>query len=375
MRPALILAAVFFVVPAAAQESLRKVELTEQDIDASGGTDVAAVLQKAVGDGGVDLALPCGRFLVASTVELPSRTSLQGKGRCTVLLMAHNAAPTRLQRAYMPGASGAQRSVFTNRAPGDSGIVIRGISIDGTKSPTHGQMISFYRASKVLIDDIRLLGSGTPSSQDGVSFVSSSDFSVKNSFCKSFTNACFDVWGGSRNFKIFDNVVEGDGVLTYGILVNGLTTDNQSANSSGGAITGNKITNTKDLGIGAYGLCSPDRRSCGVVSNVSIENNQIDGVTKYHGILVGNASDIVISGNTIRGAAGDGVRVSAQNKGGETTNVLVEKNQISGPAGSLAGVSVGTGADRPLNIRIPQNNSITGYARTTRIAPLPKTSE
>lgn len=354
------------------QESLRKLEFGVQESDASGNTDVASVLQKAVGDGGVELVLPCGRFLIGSAVELPSRTTLLGKGRCTVFLMAHDAAPTRLQRTSMPGASGAQRSIFTNRAPGDAGITIRSISIDGSQTPANGQMISFYRASKIVIDDVSFLGSGTPRTQDGVSFVSSSEFVIKNSYCDNFSNACYDVWGGSKDFEIYGNVANGRDVLNYGILVNGLTTDNQPATSSNGSIYRNRINGTKGLGIGIYGLCSPDRNACGTVSNVSVEDNQIDGVSKYHGIMTGNSSDIIISHNQIRGVAGDGVKVSAQNKGGQTTNVVVEKNQITGTAGSATGVSVGTGLDRPANIRVLQDNSITGYAQPMRIAPLPK---
>lgn len=346
----------------------RSVDLTPEDLDATGASDVAPFLQKTVEPGGVRVTLPCGVFLVAAAVELPGGTQIAGKGDCTVMKLARTAAPSRLQAQHMPGASGAQRSIFTNRAAGDSGIVVRNLVADGRDSPANGQLISFFRASDVLVERINFIGAGTPATQDGVSFVSSSHYVVRNNRCANFTNACYDNWGGDSDFQIVDNFVDGRGVLTYGVLVNGITTDHKVATTSNFVVRGNKIQNVKELGIGAYGLCSPDRKTCGVVRGATIEGNEIAGVSRYHGILVGNGSDVRVSRNVIRAAAGDGVRISAQDKGGVTRDILVEDNTIESASAKGAAVSVGSGADSVSNVQV-QGNRLRGYARPVKVAP------
>lgn len=342
------------------------VTLTSADLDVSGQSDVAPAIQRVVSDGGVSVALPCGTFLVTSAIELPSNTQIEGQGACTVLKMDAQAKPARLQAGHMPGASGAQRSIFTNRTPGDTNIVVRALVVDGRDSPANGQLISFFRASHVLVEGVRFVGAGTPKTQDGVSFVASSDYTVRNNVCTNFTNACYDNWGGDKNFQITNNFVDGKGVLTYGILVNGITTDYRPGTSANFVIRDNKIHNVKELGIGAFGLCSKDRSVCGTIYQATIDSNLIDGVSKLHGIMVGNGSAINVSRNVIRGAAGNGVRVAAQNKGGETQNVVVEDNVIDAGSGKDAAISVGSGSDMADDIRV-QRNRLTGYLRPLRI--------
>lgn len=350
-----------------ASAQVRTITLTSENLDVSGTNDVAAVLQSKIGDGSVKINLPCGTLLVASAIELPSGTQIEGSGTCTVMKMSSHAKATELQAKYMSGASGVQRSVFTNRAPRDANIVVRKLAVDGRASPASGQMISFFGVSHVLIEDVYLMGAGTPATQDGISFVASSDYVVRHNFCVNFTNACYDNWGGDSNFQITSNYIDGSRVLTYGILVNGITTDYKSATSANFIIKGDTIYNVKELGIGAYGLCSTDRTVCGSVVWVTIEGNYIYGVSKLHGIMVGNGSKIRIAHNVINGAAGDGVRIAAQNIGGRTEDVVVVDNVINAHPEAGAAIAVGSGNDLISNIQVLRNH-LTGYSRPLSIA-------
>jgi hypothetical protein len=334
------------------------------------GKNVASLMQERIDKDGY-LQLPCGVFEVQAAVQLGSGTRVQGAGHCTVLKMARSMPPATLHAMFVPKASKTLRAIFTNRLPGDSNIIVRDLTLDGAASPGNAHLISFYRASNVLVEGVRFLGAGSDAVQDGVSMIASSDYVVRRNTCSKIRNACYDQWDGSERFEISDNVVEGGDLLTYGILINGISTAYTDATTSNFTVRGNRISAVRHLGIGAYGLCSPDMSLCGVVTDGVIERNEINGVREYYGIWVGNARRVTVTGNTIRDAKREAIRVASQNSGGQTGGVAVRANAIFGSGGG-PGITIGTNVDRTSDVRVELNN-VTGYRVTVKVAPSTRT--
>ena len=330
------------------------------------GQDASQILRARL-DATGSIRLPCGTFEIGSTIELKSGTRVQGSGSCTVLKMLRSMPPAALHAKFVPKASKTLRAIFTNRAPGDSNIVIENLTLDGAASPGNAHLISFYRASNVRVEGVNFIGSGNDAVQDGISMIASTDYVVRGNTCTRIRNACYDQWDGSKRFDIIDNIVDGGYLLTYGILVNGISTAYAKATTSNFRVSGNRILAVRHLGIGAFGLCSPDRSTCGMVTDGIIDRNLIDGVSDYYGIWIGNAKHVKVAENKIKASNKEAIRVASQNAGGYTRNILVRDNVVCGSSEG-PGINVGTGADFAVDVRV-ERNLVRGYSRAVKVAP------
>jgi Right handed beta helix region len=96
-------------------------------------------------------------------------------------------------------------------------------------------------------------------------------------------------------------------------------------------VTNNTIKNVGATGIwaeGGWNKRTGTEATYGVVKNVSILNNTIEGVTRFHGIRVSDAEEITIAHNRVSSVA-DAAFVSVTEYDGEQSNLIITDNQFS----------------------------------------------
>jgi hypothetical protein len=319
------------------QSALKKdVYLSEfKGVDATGATDSWAGIQAAIDSGAAKLNFPCGVYMISRTIELRSDVEIVGQGDCTIVrpFSSIDGNPS-WKKLGVEQPKGHPASVFANAdwSNGNNNIAVSNIVLDGSAGTGGGRRIylgAFYKVSSARINRVRFIGGGNNDVQIGAAFINSRNFSISNCVSDNERSACYGVWDGSRNFRITNNVCNGGGIASGGIVINGLSTDSRPNTSQDGIIANNTISNTQDTGIFVGGLWNgiTSNPVYGSVSNVTIENNTVDGVSHYHGILISDASNIRVVGNVVKSIARQGIRIGSQFLG-MTSDVWVEKNVV-----------------------------------------------
>jgi hypothetical protein len=338
-----------------------------QKADIATGTpvlDVASAIQTAIGSGNKKVVFPCGTYLVASAITLPSKTEIAGAGPCTIIKesasMAQNSSWSDFSSAPYP------KNIFANAdwAAGNTNIYLHDITLDGTAGPNNTHLASFYRSSDIVVERVRFIGDGSTDIQDGVSFPFSSNYKVLHNYCYNIANACYDQWRGSHDFVIADNIADGNGILDYPILVNGLNSSVPDTVTYNGTITGNVIINAKSFGINTTGLYDVTGTVRGIVKNITITGNVIRGVTDFYGIRVGDSANVVVSGNVIENTGRDCIRIGAQIGHTSSTSNTTVSNNICKNANTVASatvdaITVANAADHTSLL----NNTVSGTAQ------------
>lgn len=303
-------------------------------IDASGSSDSAPHINEAIRGGGRVLELPCGTYLVKSGITAPSRTELKGSGPCTKIKVSP-ALAQNYNIAQMPGGRADFASVFSNEnfVAGNSNIHIHNLTVDasdGLHEKKFVHLIFMYNSTEVLIDNVTLIGAKGLSVQDGVAFVKSSYFEVRNSKSESVANACYDVWGGSHDFSIHNNICDGDGKVEYGILLNGLVNSNEKGVTHAATVNNNEVRNVRGIGIWIGGLWNQSEKSplFGLVKDLRVAGNLVENVALRSGIAVTDSEDIQIEDNRIHNVGANGIAVSSQFTGA-SSRIDISRNMIS----------------------------------------------
>lgn len=145
-------------------------------------------------------------------------------------------------------------------------------------------------------------------------------------------NACYDNWGNSSDFLIDRNYCDAASVAsTYGVLLTGMNTDWTPALIQNARVTNNVIKNVGATGIwveGGWNKRKGTEATYGVVKNVSVLGNSVEGVTRFHGMRVSDAQNITISNNRVSGVA-DAAFVSVSEYDGEQSNLTITDNEFS----------------------------------------------
>ena len=304
-------------------------------VDPTGATDSSLGILAAIGSGGHKVVFPCGTYVVSQVLLLPSNTEISGSGTCTIVKASLTISANTQWYTVLPGHVAINIFANADFANGNSNISVHDITLDASSVFMH--IASFVHSNHITIANIRFLGGIGVPTNDAISFVGSSYYSITNSYCSNVANACYDQWDGSHDFVISNNIADGGGSARHGILINGLssgnaTYHNQSNTTFNGMVTGNTITNTKSLGIAAYGLCSSYGPVCGTVHDITISNNTVDTVSNtisglsYFGILV-DGTDMVVTGNIIKNTYQSAIWIGRGNTA--TTRVTVTNNTIS----------------------------------------------
>jgi len=306
-----------------------------EGIDLTGQHDNAPIIQRALKSSGQALQFPCGVFLLAATILLPSNTTVLGNGTCTVLKTSStiegNPNWRYLNIIFPPGYPAG---VFANSdwQQGTSNIVVRDVVLDGSNGTNGGRrlyLVAFYKTDSISIERVRFIGSKSNDVQVGAAIISASKFSLIDNFAEGMRSACYGIWDGSHDFIIAGNECDGRSISSGGITVNGLSTSNESNTSYNGVIANNMVRNTKDTGVFVGGLWNGSKEApvYGDVRSVTIENNQIENVSTFHGVLVSDARDVSVTGNTVRGIGREGIRVGSQFRG-ITSGIVLRNNSV-----------------------------------------------
>lgn len=298
--------------------------------------DDAGSISRELRRAGGKLRLGCGRFLIAKTILLPSNSELAGSGDCTVLKLAPGIEPN-VNWHHVPATypNGYPGNILSNEdyEKGNIAIRVHDLVIDGTAG-TDGKrrvhLAAFYKVSDVNIERVRFLGSRTPDVQDGVAFVASSRYLVQHSEGFGLWNACFDQWDGSHDFVVSKNICDGESSSNYGVLVNGISTAHTYNLTYNGIIAANVIRRINNVAVFVGGLWNNSRSTpvYGRVDNVRVSENRVEKVLRFHGILISDATNILVADNYVSGIAREGIRVGSQFRG-NTSNITVRKNSIT----------------------------------------------
>lgn len=354
---------------------LKKIDAIAAGADPTGGRDSAAALAAAIAPGGVSLSIPCGTYRLLANVPVLSDTEILGAGDCTRLLIDPGMAPNLLFTKVLASTTNV-RSVFSNAdfEAGNSRIAIANLRVVAPKPLIQGQYhaFSFYRAAHVTVDHTSVEGAGTVHDGNHTVFISSRAFRFTNNRHTGGGNeGSFDIWDGAEDFVVSNNDCDGGGAIQRCFTVNGLSSGKASAHlryvaktTSNGILSKNVAKNVKNVGIMIVGLYNAGPPPVyGHVSGVKVRDNLVDGVTKFHGVWIGEADNVEAVGNTIRHAASSCIYVASGGPKGQTSHIDLIGNRCedSGGAGAIV---IGNTADAPDHVLLDRNEISSQGAAT-----------
>jgi hypothetical protein len=276
------------------------------------------------------VVLTCGTFTITNPIAIPSLSDLEGSGPCTII-------------------KGSNINLITNAntSAGNGWIYLHDLQLSFGTMTSNAKLAVFQKASQVSVHHVIYNGDGTSHTQDDLAFVGSDHYLVENNWAYGSANACFDNWGGSHDFVIHGNHCVGNSFTPYGVLVNGLDTNDAVDTTYNGVVSDNDINSVTSVGVWAGGLYDAGSGHYGVVRAISIKGNIVDTVTSLHGIEVSDGIDISVVGNILRNLGSEGIRVGSQNTG--TTSVINVSNNIidnaNVTAGGFSAIHITGGAD------------------------------
>lgn len=309
-----------------------------------------------------NVVLPCGTFVVTETIRMPSGSSLRGAGDCTVLAASPSLAPSTEWRK-IKGASAQTNMMVTNDdfQNGNSNFSISNLTVDASKYARKGHIFGFYKVSNVKISHVRFVGGRNPNVFDGVAFVNSKSYQVLGNVCAQVKTACFDNWGGNSDLVISGNKIEGAADFSsYGVLVNGINTDDTPNTTRNAKIVGNRISSVSQ-GIFVGGLRMKNGQH-GAIENIIIRDNIIDSVD-YHGIRVSDGHAVTVVENSVDGAGRNCLLVGSEGGGGQTDDISVYRNKFSGCASKDSNADAVTLYSGASNVKYRQNSIAPGAQR------------
>jgi hypothetical protein len=332
---------------------------------AGGGTaDGSAYINSMLAEHGSIYIPNCATVIMANSAAMPDGSSIDGGG-CATLKMSASMAPNTAMYSAIPGAAPSLRTLIANATPviGNSKITVKNLTLDGALSPGNGHLVFFYKAGNVVFENNTCVGPGNGNIQDCVAFVNSNNYRVVKNYCHGVGNACYDQWDGSHDFVIMENYGDGEGIDSYCILVNGISTAFTTNTTYNGTITGNACKNLTQVGIWVGGLYQSSNGVVGDVRKVSVTGNTIDTVTSVHGIYVSDASDIAVANNIVRAAGRSCIRIGSQKpSGGTTDNITVTSNVFDACNSAGVGANAIYITTNASHVMV-SNNSIVGSAQ------------
>jgi hypothetical protein len=368
--------------PAMAEErrsmtAMETVNAVKAGADPSGIKDAAPMLSAAVARGGVTLVIPCGLFRLKANVPLPSHTEVVGAGPCTELRIDPEMAPNERFAIVVPAFTNV-RSAFSNAdfQHGNTDISIRNLRVTAPVPLLRGQYhaFSFYKADHVTVDRTVVEGAGSNHDGNHTVFIDCHNFRfTHNRHTGGGLEGSFDIWDGSSDFEVRHNYCNGGKKVHRCFTINGLSSGNEAQGyghaaktTSNGIVSDNIATDVTNVGIMVVGLYSQGPSNVyGHLHDIVVSRNLVDGVTRFHGIWVGEADDVKVLGNTIRNAAASCIYVASA-KAGDTENIAIDRN-ICENSGRDGAIVIGNSQDAPAHV-ILSNNSILGTNPAYRYA-------
>ena len=240
-------------------------------------------------------------FMVTNAIATPSNTTLYGDGWASVIktvTMANGGSGNGQRIIAIEGVSNVN---VRDLALDNSGITVfssgnRAINASGSSNYTIERV--YAKVNGALIGSI---GCSNYRVINNEIFFSSSDSAAHN-------NGMIDNWGGSNNFLIHGNHINGNSIGQYGVLVTGLATDGTTATPCFQfTISNNRINNCSQNGIwvqGRSGLCY----------EFAVSNNVVDTAV-FYGIAGSDSYDFTVNGNVVKNTGSNNLRLFNETPG------------------------------------------------------------
>ncbi len=290
----------------------------------------------------MNLELPCGTYLLARALALPSHTELYGAAKfCVVIKMKQDMAanPELKNVANRTEYTAFNKTVISNAdfKAGNTDISVHDMSIDraGVSDKRVVWLAFFYNVTGLNVERVKFVGSDSVPQSGGVGMLGdSAHIVVKSSSFSALQGggACFGVWDGTRDVLAQNNDCDGSGTLNFGIQANGRATAAGTFRSAGDIkFINNEVRDVRVVSIDIDGLCSA-KRQCGEVVGAQVLGNDIEKSGVW-GVRVGHASHVGVANNRIRDIQRDGIAVVDQVDAAMVTlhDVAVERNTIENP--------------------------------------------
>lgn len=297
--------------------------------------DDTAGLQRALHDGYA--FLPCGSYRLTQALTMPTNSTLQGMGPCSVLVL--DARLPQYAPFPAPVWFGLTNSDYVG---GNGGLTVRDVTIDA-RAVNYGNTHSlhFRNTVDVLVEHVTTYGGG-----DGVALTHSRNWVVRQCHIHAASNAGLDSWDDNQGGVFEGNTIHGEGIGEIGIL---------STDGNGIKILGNTVRDTLSHGIWFQGLCA----TCRATDSQAIGNTMLGAMLM--GIRTSEADGIIIAENVIEGAQWGIASFGEYVQGG--TNGVIRGNILRniapyaaivlgyGSTGWTIGGNVGIGGNTTLQIQ------------------------
>lgn len=317
------------------------VVITGAGIDPTGATDSAAAIQAKINTAatlGAKAYLPEGTYTLATRLNLPTNTELEGAGHTSVLhFTMTTVAENCIQNTDYAGASG-----------GNTNIRIRNLTIQGS-------------------------GDGTPSGGgtvvSGIIFRHCTDVEITG--CKFYRVQGVSVgWQGVARGRFANNVVHEGGRGGFVVWGHGTIVRTEDI-----ACVGNTFYKLGDDAIAAQGnspatSAAAQPRRFTFTGNTVYGASSVDATPAGRGVLIRGVAEVVISNNTISDTAYSGIYLSHDDQGGvwNSVDVAITGNTVlrSGSTGDATQPRIGIRCDRVVGLIVAGNN--IGYGSESGIS-------
>lgn len=328
---------------------------------------------------------------VENILAYGAATTNTGAQNVIAIQAAIDAAELSGRPVYIPGGTFLTDDVLLLRdnvtmfGIGDTSIISSPVLASGGAGYGHRQL-QIENISGVTIRDLCLDASGMTSWASGMRSIlahDSSDYTIRNIRfktpgaatasigCDNYRiegntveiistdgtakhDGVIDQWGGCSYFTIHDNIVHGNSIGHYLVLVTGEDTDGTPTANFNFSIQDNTLLGAQDVGIWINGRE-------GANADFTIDGNLVQGVTDFFGIAVADSVRGIVSNNVIRSIGLNGIRLYEETGAGGITgavSVTVDGNNLSS-CNELLSTSVEDGAAIAVVNTSSQFNTIT----------------
>lgn len=262
--------------------------------------DTASIQAAAAASIGKMLFFPKGTYLITNGIEIYSNTWVKGEGRQSVI---------KSNNLYNGGTNQGQRQFSLLNV---DGVRISDLMFDNSGITTFlagVRCITAYNCTNYIVEKCYFLTCGAAvASMLGSNFrILNNDIYISATDSVAHHDGIIDQWWGCNNFQIRGNVIKGNAIGLYGILVTGQQSDGATAATVYDfQITGNKVYSVRDAGIWSMGRN-------GLAYSVQITGNLVDTVAQYYGVAVTETNDFDVSGNVIKNTKYCGIRCYREN--------------------------------------------------------------
>lgn len=283
------------------------------------GTNASQTINNAINSGD-SICLVSALYEIDVSIAMDSGTYLFSMGQAIIQPKAN--FPTY---DGFDSPTSAKIAIRNKDATGNNNITVKGITIDCSKNPEPlaCQGIRLHKSTDIRVEDVDVLH---PSS--GIALSDCEDFDISHNYIYEASVNAIDMWWATRYGVVCNNLIVGSGSSGTGIVVTGLTSNNDPVVSQYVSIVANEIHGTTQgiwLQGGVIGANVGTTQYCTVQGNI-ITDLSSGG---YHGIRCSEGKGHIIKGNILGNIPRDGIILLGEDTGaGASDDCEIIGNQI-----------------------------------------------